>query len=119
MNALTRYTSAYRRIKTVGSQVDFVSHVKVYDETTDSYTENNTSTVTGYAVSLPGDMTEYEGLASLTLTNPRTLFFIPDVVSSLPDVDAGVVWENEELVVRAVVPYVPDGQGIGAKVVVA
>jgi len=111
-----RHLSSLRRIKQLGTPVEFVRQLSDYDETTDTYTNDRLIVVKGHAVELDGDAIEYRE-QNLTEKNPVTLFFIPNTIDDEPALESQIQWANKMRTVRFVFPFRPSGYGIGAKVI--
>ncbi len=91
--------------------------VATYNAATDTQTTSN-STVTGAAIQVKGNPSQYERL-KLTEFSPATLLFAPDTLGDTPPLGATVPWGGSTQTVKSVDPLAPDGSTILARVVIA
>lgn len=115
----TTHAQAVADVKAAGLAVTFTRTAGgTYNRLTDTTTGSTTTTVTGWAVRVPGSPITYERL-NLVQSEAPTLLFAPTTVGTLPPLSAQVNWGGVSYTVRDVDPIAPDGVALVARVVVA
>lgn len=115
---LDKYGKAVDKIKRSGLAVTFTKSNYTHDPLTEETEANADTTVSGYAVEIPGDDTEYEAL-KLTKHEALTLMFVPSAVGEEPELLSVVDWSGRLKKAYRIQPLRPDGVLIAAKVIVA
>lgn len=118
MSYATEHASALGQITDAGTAVTFTKVVPgEYDAATDTWTDDDDQTVSGYAIRVKGDPETYQSLGLVEHEAP-TLLFAPTTYGDLPALGATVAWGGEAYTVKNVDPLAPDGTAIIARVVV-
>lgn len=90
----------------------------IEDPEAGTWSSGSTSTVTGYASRVRGDVERYQALNLIEAEAP-TLEFAPDTYGDLPALNSSVSWGGVSYFVRDIDPVAPDGSVISARVIVA
>lgn len=115
MDYTSKHELALRRIKKAGVAVSFEKRDSgLYDPLTDTYLSGEaTTTVSGYAVEVPGEGRTVEGD---TIVERITLLFVPTAFGNYPDVESTLYWADKLRTVRHVKPIRPGEDTIAAEV---
>jgi len=116
-SSMAAYQKALRKVQKHGTAVDFIKiYEGTYDPETGEWTSGPTSiTISGYAVEIPREESQYEGV-ELIPDVYVILLFVPTNIGDLPELDMNVSWSGKKLTVGGVMPYRPAGTAIAAEV---
>jgi len=114
------YPSAYarfhERLTASGAQVVFTQRVETsYNPVTDTNVVE-TQKIYGLAVEIPANPEVFKNLELVVSVN-KILYFSPNTVGQIPQVNATVEWADTTFTVKEVMPIAPLGEAIAARVV--
>lgn len=114
----TEHADALEAISAAGDMVVVTDVQKTYTAATDSIVDTP-SYISGYAVEVPGDPEQYQGLG-LVEQRPRTLVFVGEfyVAEQAPAVGDTIEWDGADWTIRHATPVRPDGTPIVTRLVV-
>ena len=120
MSSPTKHTGKYRKalakIKANGLPVTFTSTTYSYNSQTGAATTPVDTEITGYAIEVPGDTTEYINYEVIE-KEPLTFWFVPTTVGEVPQLGSVVNWKDLVKRTEKVVPLRPDGVSLLSKII--
>lgn len=106
-----------RKMRKRGARAVFTSLANsLYNPVTDRFGSGPGPRVEGYAVEVPGDLTEYAELG-LIQSEPVTLMFAPTTYGETPALGTVVTWAGKGRTLRAIRPIRPAGVLVAARLV--
>lgn len=113
------HADALADVAEAGAAITFtLARPGVEDPATGTFGSGSVSIVTGQATDAGKDnLTRYLAL-NLVVAKARTLFFVPDTLGELPELDSSATWGDATYVVKDIKPYEPNGVALFAEIIV-
>lgn len=118
MDSASLYAKALGKLKARGAIAVAFTVVTpgAFDPLTETDSPPTSSTVSGWAVELPGDPEEYAAM-ELIGTEAITLMFAPDTLGDKPPLGSSIEWAGAARTVKQTFPIRPFGDLVAAKVI--